>query len=81
MDVGNMILVFASYKWGEHLNVIKGSIKDAVEMIKEYCIENGTECYDASLIELENYIKERLKNQDNIYIAINDGTWYTITSM
>lgn len=72
-----MILVFASYKYGEHLNVIKDSVEDAVKMIEEYC---KMEELDEDIDKIAAIIQEGLQKQDNVYVPLEDGTWYTITN-
>ena len=72
-----MILVFASYKYGEHLNVIKDSAEDAIKMIEEYC---KMEELDEDIDNIGTIIREGLQKQDNVYVPLEDGTWYTITN-
>lgn len=74
-----MILVFASYESGEHLNIAMDSIQEAVQMIIEYCNCTETVCEGVEADKLEKFIQERMKIQDNVYIPLNDGTWFTIT--
>ena len=79
-------LLFASYRTGGYANTVHKSIKDIVEVIKNYIELEEDEGYevnwqDGDIEELGKYIEEKLKGpyDKDTMIAMTDGTWFLVT--
>ena len=83
---GEQYLVFASFAHGDHANTIHDTLEDALAAIEQY-VESAKQFGDDIEIEEvagENVadfdaIKRHLESSEDVFVRMNDGTWFTIT--
>ena len=85
-EAGAQYLVFASFSHGGHANTIHDTLNDALAVIRQY-VEIAKQLGDD--VEIEEVageggadfdaIKKHLETSDDVFIRMDDGTWFTIT--
>lgn len=84
--VGAIYLVFASFAHGDHANTIHNTAEAATAVIEQY-IEAAKQFGDEVAIEEVageesadlDAITKHLENNEDVFVRMDDGTWFTIT--